>query len=132
MDRRIAAAVRIIHLESDRNLLVRNVAQRVNLSLRHFMYLFKSETSVSPKHYMRALRITKARELLGESFLSIKQVATKVGFGDRSHFSRDFKSEYGQTPSEFRLPPVSVLAAHLLHDRPMASVPAYRIRLLQY
>jgi transcriptional regulator GlxA family with amidase domain len=102
MDRRIEAAVRIIHLESDRNLLVRNVAQRVNLSLWHFTHLFKSETSVSPKHYMRALRIKKARELLGESFLSIKQVATKVGFGDRSHFSRDFKSEYGQTPSEFR------------------------------
>ena len=102
MDRRIEAAVRIIQIESDKSLSIRNMAQRVNLSRWHFTRLFKAETSISPKHYVRDVRIEKARILLRESFLSVKQVANQVGFGDRSHFSRDFKNECGQSPSDFR------------------------------
>jgi transcriptional regulator GlxA family with amidase domain len=102
MDRRIQAALEIMHL-SHRNLRMAELAQSVNLSIWHFTHLFKTETSFSPKRYMRNLRMKQAGELLQESFLSVKEIAAKVGLGDRSHFSRDFKIMNGQSPSNYRI-----------------------------
>jgi AraC-like DNA-binding protein len=81
---------------------MRDLARQVNLSPWHFMHLFKAETSVSPNQYLRSLKMKKAKALLKDSFLSIKEITSLVGFNDRSHFSRDFKSLFGQNPSEFR------------------------------
>ena len=103
MDRRIATAIRIMHRDKRRKLLVRDLAKRVNLSVWHFTRLFKAETAVSPKHYIRYIKIKEAQGLLGETYLSIKEIAAHVGFGDRSHFSRDFKQLCGQSPSNFRV-----------------------------
>jgi len=102
VDRRIETAIRIMHVETHRNLPIAELAQRVNLSSWHFIRLFKAETSKSPKYYIRYLRMKQAEQLLSESFLSVKEIAAKVGFGDRSHFSRDFKRLFGQAPADFR------------------------------
>ncbi|HZR56367.1 MAG TPA: helix-turn-helix transcriptional regulator [Terriglobales bacterium] len=102
MDRRIETAIHIMHLEKNRNLPVRELARKVHLSEWHFIHLFKAETSVTPKQFIRYGKLKQAEELLGKSFLSVKEVAANVGFGDRSHFSRDFKKISGQAPSQFR------------------------------
>jgi AraC family transcriptional regulator len=102
MDRRIEAAIKIIHEEIHQNVSVRELAQEVRLSTGHFIRLFKAETSLSPKQYMRCLRMKQAEGLLDGSFLSVKEIAANVGVGDRSHFSRDFKKFYGHTPTNFR------------------------------
>jgi transcriptional regulator GlxA family with amidase domain len=99
MDSRIEAAIQFMHLECQSNFRVRDLARRVNLSPWHFTHLFKAETSVSPKQYLSTLKIKKAEDLLNSSFLSVKEVAAIVGFGDRSHFSRDFKKMQGYSPS---------------------------------
>ena len=102
MDRRIEAAIKIIHADAHRNIPVSELAQQVRLSIGHFIRLFKAETSLSPKQYVRCLRMRQAETLLDESFLSVKEIAASVGMGDRSHFSRDFKRQYGRTPTHFR------------------------------
>ena len=102
MDRRIEAAIKIIHAEVHRNIPVSELAQQVRLSTSHFIRLFKAETSLSPKQYVRCMRMKQAEALLDESFLSVKEIAASVGMGDRSHFSRDFKRLYGHTPTHFR------------------------------
>ena len=103
MDRRIATAIRIIHRDRRSKLRVSELAKRVNLSVWHFTRLFKTETTVSPKHYIRYIKIKEAQGLLGKTYLSVKEIAAHVGFGDRSHFSRDFKKLCGQSPSNFRV-----------------------------
>jgi AraC-like DNA-binding protein len=40
--------------------------------------------------------------LLTTTFLSVKEIASRVGLADESHFVRDFKRIYGMTPSEYR------------------------------
>lgn len=102
MDRRIDAAIEIIHKEIHRNVPVRELARQVRLSNGHFIRLFKAETSRSPKHYVRCLRMKQAEALLNGSFLSVKEIAASLGVGDRSHFSRDFKKVYGHAPTDFR------------------------------
>jgi AraC-like DNA-binding protein len=101
MDRRIHAALRTMQL-NQHNLTVAELARSVNLSVWRFAHLFKIETSLSPKQYMRNRKMKQAEQLLQDSFLSIKEVAAVVGIGDRSHFSRDFKRINGQSPSLYR------------------------------
>jgi len=95
-------AISIAQQNMHRKVPVNELAKRVNLSLWHFTRLFKVETSVSPAHYMRERKMKAAKQLLGKSYLSVKQIAAQTGSGDRSHFSRDFKKLNGQSPSRFR------------------------------
>lgn len=102
MDRRIDTAIQIMQSEIAKNLPVRDLASRVHLSQWHFIHLFKAETSLTPKQYILYLKMRRAEELLDGSFLSVKEIAANIGFGDRSHFSREFKKFRGATPSEIR------------------------------
>jgi transcriptional regulator GlxA family with amidase domain len=43
-----------------------------------------------------------AKKLVENSFLTIKEIAAFVGAKDISHFVRDYKRLYGQTPSKSR------------------------------
>jgi transcriptional regulator GlxA family with amidase domain len=102
MDPRIQTAIQLMHGNKHRSLRICDLATHVNLSPWHFMHLFKAETSLTPKRYFRNLKMKEAETLLQDSFLSVKQITTLVGFNDRSHFSRDFKNVFGQNPSDFR------------------------------
>jgi len=81
---------------------VSDVAADVNLSSSRFRHLFKQELGLSPKHYLKLTRLKRAKELLENSFLRIKEVTTIVGVNDTSHFSRDYKALYKHTPSQTR------------------------------
>jgi hypothetical protein len=72
---------------------------------------------MSPAKYLKVLRLEQAKTLLEESFLSVKEIRVRVGFGDESHFARDFKTHFGLTPTQYR-------ARHLSNDRGGVAVSA--------
>jgi AraC-like DNA-binding protein len=78
------------------------MAESVNLSAPYFCYLFKSITGVPPAKYLKSLRLQQAATLLTTTFLSVKEIASRVGLSDESHFVRDFKRMHRMTPSEYR------------------------------
>lgn len=82
---------------------VADLAKVVNLSPWRLCHIFKSETSVAPLQYLRALRMEQARRLLETTFLSVKEITSKVGVRDESHFVRHFKMTYGLPPAKYRL-----------------------------
>lgn len=51
---------------------------------------------------MTNLRVTKAKELLEDETVSIKEVCYKVGYSDPNYFSKIFKKATGMTPTEYR------------------------------
>jgi transcriptional regulator GlxA family with amidase domain len=64
--------------------------------------LFKAELGQSPMQYLQELRLKKACQLLETTSLKITQVSLVVGYQDHSHFFRNFKKQFGITPSECR------------------------------
>ena len=102
MDRRIERVIALMRDDITRGLPLREMARLVNLSPARLSYLFNSETGMSPARYLRSLRMSEAAILLSSTFLSIKEIMTRVGFKDESHFVRDFKRIHGATPTEYR------------------------------
>lgn len=58
---------------------------------------------MSPIGYLLKLRLHKAAAMLSISDLSIAAVAFRCGFEDSNYFSRQFRREFDQSPSRFRL-----------------------------
>ncbi len=94
----------IAHMEGDlrRQVTLEEIAPLVNLSPSRLRHIFKADTGLSLKQYQKQLRMQKARELLEDSFLSIKQIMIEIGITDRNHFARSFKKTFGTTPTEHR------------------------------
>src|SRR5829696_4401941 len=110
MDGRVREAVALMRENLHRELPLSEIAQFVNLSSWRLCHLFKAETGTSPTHYLKWLRMQRAKDLLETTFLSVKEIRDKVGVRDESHFVRDFKGFYGLSPMQYR---ISFLGARL-------------------
>lgn len=102
MDPRVLRTVDLMRENLKRDLHLPAIAQSVNLSVWRLCHLFRSEVGMSPIHYLRSLRMEKAKHLLETSFLSVKEIGYRAGLNDESHFVRDFKIIYGVTPTGYR------------------------------
>ncbi len=106
LDRRIARVLEIFDEQlsqeqpPDQTRMLDSAARAVNLSVSRLRHLFKKQLGISPTRRLKEDRLVKARELLGGTFLSVKEVAARVGATDMSHFIRDYKQRYKETPSE--------------------------------
>jgi AraC-like DNA-binding protein len=78
------------------------LAALANLSQAHFSVLFKQQTGCSPRDYLHLLRIHRACQLLRGSTLNVKEIASRLGYQDQFHFSRQFKAFQGLSPTEYR------------------------------
>ncbi len=102
MDERVKAAIVAMTETLKEDLSIDNLSRKVNLSPSRLRELFKKHTGRSPKQYVKKLRMERAEHLLGNTFLSVKEVTFLSGMRDVSHFVNEFKKRHGITPSQFR------------------------------
>ena len=74
------------------------MARDVGLSTRQLERLFRRYLSRSPKKYYMELRLSKARNLLMQTDMSVINVALACGFTSPSHFSKCYRAQYSTTP----------------------------------
>ena len=86
----------------DCNLSVDDVVANSNCSRTKLYVDFKKNTGYSIYDYIIHLRIEKAKSLLKEQELNIKEIASIVGYDDEFHFSRIFKKNQGCSPSAYQ------------------------------
>ncbi|MFE0513400.1 GlxA family transcriptional regulator [Streptomyces sp. NPDC058964] len=85
-----------------RPLLVSDLADRASMSPRHFARVFRREVGTTPGQYVRQMRVTRARQLLEASELTVCQVAARTGFTATETFLRAFSALVGLTPAQYR------------------------------
>ncbi|WP_020153638.1 response regulator [Caldibacillus debilis] len=79
-----------------------DVANVVGLSPPYFTKLFKEKTGQTFIDYLTEIRLKKAKELLLENRLSLKEISYQVGYKDPNYFSRVFKKYFHQSPRKFQ------------------------------
>lgn len=84
-------------------LTVDDIASHFHYSSSHFSTLFKNKTSQPPLEYFIQLKMHYACQLLDQSTLRIKEIASKVGYSDPYYFSRIFCKVMGISPNKYKL-----------------------------
>lgn len=102
MDERVCRVISLLKDSLNRQLSLAELAQAVNLSPSHLYHLFKAETGTTPCRYHQALRMQWAKHLLETTFLRVKEIRRAVGINSDSLFVRDFKLQYGVSPTQYR------------------------------
>jgi AraC family transcriptional regulator len=88
------------HLRED--LSLENLAAAPAMSPFRFARAFKRAIGQSPRQYVIARRIERAKELLRSPCREIAEIADLVGFSTQSHFTAVFHRHCGVTPKRFR------------------------------
>jgi two-component system response regulator YesN len=102
MDRRIKQALKFMDENLGKKLTLKALSWTFSLSSVYFSGLFRKEIGVCFSKYILQLRINKAKVLLKETSLSVKEVSYAVGYRCVSNFDHDFKRLVGLSPLEYR------------------------------
>jgi AraC-like DNA-binding protein len=78
------------------------LAKLCGISVRTFERQFLVTYGLPPHEYLRQLRVRMSCRLLVFSKRSITEIAGQLGFADQSHFTKEFKRLYGETPNSYR------------------------------
>lgn len=99
---RIQRMLTHIHQHFAGKLTVSDIAASAGICGREAQRCFRRVLKQSPADYVRQYRMQMARGMLMDADRSILDIGMACGFENPSHFSRIFRENTGQTPSEYR------------------------------
>jgi len=101
-DEQLARALDAMHEHPERHHSVESLAGVAGMSRSAFGERFTRAFDRSPMDYLREVRLQRGARLLKTTDLGVEQIARKVGFASRSHFSQAFADLYGRPPADYR------------------------------
>ncbi|MEV5606269.1 AraC family transcriptional regulator [Streptomyces sp. NPDC052299] len=99
------AVLRVIdemHRRLDQELTIDDMARTAMFSKFHFTRIFAEVTGTSPRRFLSALRLQRAKHFLLSTELGVAEISNKVGYSSVGTFSSRFKLCVGVSPSRFR------------------------------
>lgn len=101
-NRQIAKALAGIHQSPENVWTLDILAREAGLSRSAFAQHFRKSVGETPHAYLTRWRLGIAAQLLGQTSLSIHEIAEKVGYSSEYSFNRAFKQARGRTPTKER------------------------------
>lgn len=95
--------IEYIEANYNKDISLNDVACNSNLSSGYVCKIFKEGIGKSYTQYISELRVEKAKELLKETKLTVKDIAFSSGFNNIQTFNRTFKKYVGVSPGQYRL-----------------------------
>ena len=86
---------------SDSGLNVEDLGKDMGLSRVQLYRKIKSLTNYAPNELLRMARLKRAASLLASSELTVAEIAYEVGFTSPSYFTKCYKEQFGESPTEF-------------------------------
>ncbi len=97
--KKIVAAVDEHILETDFS--VNELADVMCISRSQLHRKITSLTNLSTTHFIRIIRLEKAKDLLAVNAGNVTEIAYGCGFNSQSYFSKSFAEHFGKPPSDF-------------------------------
>lgn len=101
-DDRLGRVVDIVLEDPGASYTVESLADIAGMSRSAFAEHFTGAFDRSPMNFVNHVRMQHAGQLLEIGKQSIDEIAKRVGYSSRSHFSRAFKDHAGLSPKTFR------------------------------
>lgn len=82
---------------------IEDICQETGVSKRTLEYIFQDYYGISPKAYLKRIRLNQFRKALktqGDDRTKIREIAQEWGFWHASHLTADYKYLFGELPSE--------------------------------
>ena len=98
----VARALGAVHARPGHAWTVASLAREAGLSRSRFAELFAARLGMPVARYLAEWRLQIARKILGETRLSVAQIAHSVGYESLPSFTRRFTRRYGVGPGRFR------------------------------
>jgi DNA-binding response OmpR family regulator len=86
---------------SEADYSIESFASEIGMSRSNLYRKIQALTNQSTTDFIRLLRLKRAAQLLRKRSGTVSEVAYAVGFTNLSHFSKIFRQQFGQTPSDF-------------------------------
>jgi AraC-like DNA-binding protein len=96
---RIVRALERLREDFDQPLRIEDIARELGMSVSGFHHHFKAVTAMSPLQFQKQLRLQEARRLMLGEDLDAASAGYHVGYGDASHFNREYKRLFGAPPA---------------------------------
>lgn len=90
-----------LQIHWNRPLVIADVARQHGVSLRAVQKHFALR-GITPADFLKRIRLVHAYDMLAEpgSRMTVTKACAKCGFGNLGHFARDYRSEFGELPSD--------------------------------
>ncbi|MFI3172626.1 MAG: response regulator [Eubacteriales bacterium] len=98
----VQQAKEYIQIHYKKDISLEGISREMDMSPYYFSKLFKEVTGENFIEYVTSIRINKAKELLLEGKVTMKEICLEIGYSDPNYFSRIFKKSVGKTPTEFK------------------------------
>jgi AraC-like DNA-binding protein len=95
---RISEAIERLRKEFDQPLRIEEIARELGMSVSGFHHHFRAVTAMSPLQFQKQIRLQEARRLMLGEDLDAASAGYRVGYGDASHFTREYKRLFGAPP----------------------------------
>lgn len=94
---------RVLHMiESRPPHSIQDMALELNLSVSRLQHLFKQRTGLGLGQLLAERRMQQANDFLVHTNMSIKEIASSLGYEHASSFTRAFEHYFRQSPSRYR------------------------------
>ena len=86
----------------NQNVSMEQIAATVGVHPSHLNRVFRAHMNQTPGDYLRGIRMERATREVLVSDLPLKAIASRTGFADQAHFTREFRRNHGVSPLEMR------------------------------
>ena len=94
----------IVYIKNNyqKEISVYDISKHINLHPVYLTRIFKKATGKTLIEYLTLVRVEKAKEMLINTNMTVKQISKSVGYCDARSFWRFFKKYEGITPGDYR------------------------------
>ncbi|MFC3077796.1 helix-turn-helix domain-containing protein [Phenylobacterium terrae] len=100
--RRLARVTDYVRAHPDRSLTITELAAAAHLSPFHFARSFRRSVGLAPHQFVAGLRLEVAVARLRSGDVTVAQAAHEAGFSNLSHFRRQVRLNFGDSPTALR------------------------------